>query len=229
MNNWKSIWNKRKSKVENDILDSLIIADGFDRGAGKIGNQEWIEYTCWIGDKLGIQMGDSIFEVGCGAGAMLYDYCYNMKCKVAGVDYSIEQIKIAKKVMPEMDFNVMEAINIANKDKFDYVFSNGCFEYFPDKDYAKTVLMKMISKAKKAVAVLDTNDIELFDLAKKIRKGALSEGEYENKYKGFEHLFFSRQYFEDIAKEKGLEIEIFNQNIKNYLNGKFRFNVIICK
>ena len=104
MNNWKTIWNKRKSNIGEDILNDIIKAYGFDKGAGKIEKLDWIQYTRWIGKKLGISNGDSIFEIGCGGGAMLYDYYNNMRCTVSGIDYSNEQIQIAKKVMPEMDF-----------------------------------------------------------------------------------------------------------------------------
>ncbi len=63
----------------------------------------------------------------------------------------------------------------------------------------------------------------------KIRKGALSDGEYENKYNNLDHLFFSKQFFIEFSNSKGLEIEIFDQNINNYSNGNFRFNVILRK
>ena len=229
MSNWKTIWRNRKSEIGKNILDDLIKADGFDGGAGKINKQDWIEYTRWIGQKLGIKYGDSIFEIGCGAGAMLYDYYKNMRCSVSGIDFSHEQIKIAKNVMPDMDFQTMEAIDLSTKQQYDYVISMSCFEYFPNEDYTNKVLENMINKSKIAVAVLDSNDIEKKELAMKIRKGALSDGEYENKYNNLDHLFFSKQFFIEFSNSKGLEIEIFDQNINNYSNGNFRFNVILRK
>jgi len=152
-----------------------------------------------------------------------------MNCTVAGIDYSNAQIQIAKKAMPEMDFQTQEAKDLSTDKKFDYVLSMSVFEYFPNDDYTNIVLEKMIDKAKVAVAILDSNNIELFNLAKEIRRGALSVNEYAKKYKGLEHNFFSKQYFENFAREHLLDIEVFDQQIDNYLNANFRFNIILRK
>jgi len=72
-NLWQQIWEKRTLQPQHAItLDTLIALDGFDSGAGKINPADWQEYTRRISDKLGLKSGDSVFEVGCGAGAFLY-------------------------------------------------------------------------------------------------------------------------------------------------------------
>ena len=57
----------------------------------------------------------------------------------------------------------------------------------------------------------------------------MPESEYKNKYEGLEHLFYDKKWFEDIAKEFGLKIAVFNQSFKNYSNSSLRFNVIMEK
>ena len=106
------------------------------------------------------------------------------------------------------------------------MISVGVLEYFTNDDYTNIVLEKMIDKAKIAVAILDSNNIEYFDVAKELRRGALSNNEYDKKYKRLDHIFFSKQYFEGFARKHFLEIEVFDQQIYNYLNANFRFNII---
>ena len=57
----------------------------------------------------------------------------------------------------------------------------------------------------------------------------LSKEEYEKKYAGLEHLFYEKSWFEDIAKELGLKIKIWDQNFTQYSNSQLRFNVIMEK
>ena len=72
MSNWKEIWNRRTSNGEGVDLDALIKLDGFDTGAGRIDVADWRTYVEHIAEKLGIRNGETVFEVGCGAGAFLY-------------------------------------------------------------------------------------------------------------------------------------------------------------
>ena len=84
-NNWKEIWNRRNSiKNTNLDLSDLIALDGFDAGAGKIEIEDWREYVHRVSQKLNLQAGNSVFEVGCGAGAFLYALTEQIELKVGG-------------------------------------------------------------------------------------------------------------------------------------------------
>jgi len=228
MDNWKQIWNKRKIEHGDDTLLSLIKLDGFDEGAGEISQVNWIEYVNWIRSKLAIDEADSIFEVGCGGGAFIYPF-YKMGHKVAGIDYSSSLIINIQKAIPEMDFRCCEAIKLDVSNKFDIAISNSVFQYFESYEYAKSVINKMVSKVKKKIAILDISDIDMKNDAEKLRKGALGEEEYENKYSGLNHLFYDKTFFIDTAKQLNCATEIFPQNIEQYGNNPFKFNVIITK
>ena len=88
--------------------------------------------------------------------------------------------------------------------------------------------------AKKKIAILDVNDVEKSDLFHTIRieqhkdKGHSKE-DYIKKYKGLDHHFYSKEWFENLGQKLNLDTEIFNQSNDNYGNSKLRFNVIFTK
>lgn len=225
---WKEIWNKRKLPECEAVLDRLIQADGFDSGAGKISADSWKKYAAFIAKRLGIKEGDSLFELGCGSGAFLYLF-YKIGNKVGGIDYSASLIKIANEVMSNMDFKVCEAININTEDKYDFVISNSVFHYFPDLQYAELVINKMLEKSNIGAAILEVPNLALKEGSEKARRGALSPGEYEEKYKGLNHLYYDKDWFYGTGKRLNCTVEIFDQDIENYGNNAFRFNVVMIK
>lgn len=228
MNNWERIWNNRKCEFEKIDIESLINADGFDGGAGHFNISNWIKYVHNIANLIPILKDDSIFEVGCGAGAFLYPFFINSN-KVSGIDYSKPLISLASKAMPKMSFKVQQADKIDTSTKYDIVIAHSVFQYFHDLKYSYTVLKKMILKANKKVAILDINDSSKVKMFHEIRQGQLSKGEYKKKYENLDHFFFSKTWFEEFAMNNNYRIEIYDQDIKGYLNSNFRFNVILHK
>ncbi|MEK4457885.1 MULTISPECIES: methyltransferase domain-containing protein [unclassified Paenibacillus] len=229
MDNWRNIWSRTRQLPNADPnLQFLIDADGFNSGAGKISEEAWFTYVRHAASLMKIQPDDSLFEIGCGSGAFLYPF-YKNGHRVSGVDYSPSLIGIAGFVMPEMDFSVQEAAHVDSTRRFDIVLANSVFQYFPNLEYAEEVLRIMWEKTNKMLVLLDLNDIQFADEALRIRKGSLSLGEYEKKYAGLEHLFYERNFAEKALKGKRFTINTSNQQINNYGNNKFRFNVVIEK
>lgn len=227
MTTWQDIWNK-EDRVNSHILEMLIKADGFDSPTGGLDLNLWLKNTENIVGKLEINDGDSIFEVGCGSGAFLYPF-YLKNHKMGGVDYSNTLITLAKKIMPDADFRTCEAIDIDTDEKFDFVISHSVFFYFLSLEYAREVLINMIKKSNKKIAILDVNDKSKENIYHQERMKMMTEEEYKKKYKGLEHLFYEKSWFNDIAKEFGLKIEIYDQDIKEYEMSRFRFNAILTK
>ncbi|MBE0514910.1 class I SAM-dependent methyltransferase [Sulfurimonas sp.] len=221
MNKWKDIWNKRE-------LNKLISADGFDTGYGSINEVDWSDYVDYIKNKLAIGVDETIYEVGCGSGAFLYKF-YENKNDIGGIDYSDKLIDVAKKYMPNGYFEVNDAQNIETHVKYDYVISNSVFFYFPSYEYAEITLIKMIEKSIKGIAILEVNDLEKKEESIKLRKGYLSDDDYAARYKDLEHLYYKKDWFIDIARKYNLKIEIEQQNINNYANNLYRFNVFMYK
>ena len=227
MNNWKKIWNKNE-RVNEIILDMLIKADGFDSPTGGFILEDWTIYTNDLYKKISIQENDSIFEVGCGCGAFIYPL-YLKGHKVGGVDYSKILISLAKPILTGGDFKNQEATEIEEKIKYDILISHGVFCYFDNLDYAKKVIEKMIRKANKNIAILDINDKKKQAMYHDLRMQTMTKDDYKQKYAGLEHLFYTKDFFINIAKEHDLDIEIWDQSFEKYNNSKFRFNVIMRK
>lgn len=227
MNNWNEIWNKEE-RVSDAILDVLIKSDGFDVGAGGFSLKGWKNYTRSVIDKFNLELDSSVFEIGCGSGAFLYPF-FKRGDSVGGLDFSKVLIELANTFMREGEFVVAEAVHMDTNKKYDLVFSHSVFQYFPSHDYAKLVLEKMTEKSKNIISILDVNDIEKEQKYHLVRSQGLEAGEYENKYKGLEHLFYEKEWFFSFAKKHNLNIEIFDQNFKEYGNSELRFNVIMKK
>ncbi len=145
------------------------------------------------------------------------------------MDSSETLIDIAKNVMSNVSFSVCDANAISLDDKYDYVISNSVFHYFPDLEYAEQVLVKMIQKAVKKVMVCDVPNLALKEQAENFRRGELPLGEYDVKYKGLEHLYYSKSWFQEKLAEHNCHLEIFDQNMNDYGNNHFRFNVVVSK
>lgn len=228
-NNWSNIWQKRILDTGiTSTLQQLIAADGFDSSFGTINGDVWLDSVQHVKQQLGICISHSIFEVGCGAGAFLYPF-HQAGNSVSGIDYSPNLIDIAKQHMPNGDFEVSEAIEIDEHKSFDFSLAYGVFLYFPNYDYAKTVLNKMLACSSHGVAILDVPDLEKKEEALTYRRGALSEKEYDERYRGLDHLYYKKNWFLDVVLDESVDIYIEDQNIEGYGNSKFRFNVFIKK
>lgn len=228
MNNWKDIWSRRILPKGEDLLQSLIYADGFDAGAGRIEANDWRKYAAFIADKVGIQDGATVFELGCGAGAFLYALRERNSLFVGGLDYSAGLIAIATRVMPDGEFKTSEAKAIDTDNRYDYVIANSVFQYF-GLDYAVEVLDRMIKKAKIAIAVMEVPDLQTKNESEALRRDALSMEKYKKKYADLVHTYYQRDWFRSQAAIHGLSCEVFDGCIPNYAQNKFRFGVLLKK
>lgn len=228
---WKKVWESRTWKDEITSLDALIRLDGFDSGAGQITAASWQRYADIIAANLGLRAGDSVYEVGCGAGAFLFALKTSGALSgelgaVAGLDYSLPLVEAARAVMPGCQFHCAEAICLDPSIQFDFVISNSVFQYFPI-DYAFEVLEKMCRKAVKGVALLELPDLQKRDESEAFRSGVLERGEYNRKYAGLSHTYYDRSWISALASTLGMECNFSQQCIPNYAQNSFRFNVIL--
>lgn len=102
-------------------------------------------------------------------------------------------VKIAKYVLaPEKTLELIcgEAINIPTQKKYDSIYSNSCFSYFPDNKYAETVLDKMLQKTKSSIGLIDVHDLSKKDAFIDFRRKNIEN--YDEKYKDLNNLFYSK-------------------------------------
>lgn len=230
--NWHGVWSRRGSEIagksRSDRLQALIDLDGFDTGAGRILAEDWRTYAGLIIQRLGLHPGQSVYEVGCGAGAFLYAL-REQGIEVGGMDYAESLIQQARVAMPEAPFKHDEAAQLEFEPHVDFVLANGVFHYFCNEDYATQVLERMLIKANKGIAVLEIPDLASRDEAERIRRDLLTPSAYEEKYRGLEHLYYSRDWFRQLAERRGYCCELFDQCVPNYAQSEFRFNCLITK
>ena len=226
-NLWQHIWEKRSLQPQHAIsLDTLIALDGFDSGAGKISLPDWQEYTRRISDKLGMQPGHSVFEVGCGAGAFLYALRQQHTLTVGGLDYAAGLIDAAQQAMPDGDFKAQSAQTMETGTQYDFVIANSVFHYF-DEAMAAEVFQAMWKKARLGVAVLDIPHAATKEACERARRDALTEAEYEEKYRGLHHTYFTPEWFVNQLPDK--PHQIFESCVPNYAQSQYRFSVIFSK
>ena len=227
INLWQHIWEKRGLQPQNAItLDTLIALDGFDSGAGKINLPDWQEYTRRISEKLGMESGHSVFEVGCGAGAFLYALRQQHTLDVGGLDYAAGLINAAKQAMPDADFTAQPAETMQTEPQYDFVIANSVFHYF-DETIAAEVFQAMWKKARLGVAVLDVPHAATKEACERARRDALTEAEYEEKYHGLHHTYFNPDWFANQLPNK--PHQIFESCVPNYAQSQYRFSVIFNK
>jgi SAM-dependent methyltransferase len=170
-----------------------------------------------------------IFEVGCGAGAWIYDL-YERGYTVAGLDRSPVLVDHARLVMPGGDWTCADALEVDPVPPFDFVVACGVFTYFESLDYAAAVLRKMAAKAVRGVMILDVPDLAKRDAAVSFRRGALGEEQYRERYAGLDHAYYDKQWFRGVLTETGLSrIAIEDQRIDGYANSAFRYNVTAAR
>ncbi len=225
---WQEIWSRKQVLPDcAATLAQLIAIDGFNSPFGGLNETaHWLQYLDSLRCKLPILAGDSIFEVGCGAGAFLYPF-YQAGQRVAGIDYAPNLIKLAAAVMPKAEIRCGDATQLPLRQRYDVVVSNGVFLYFADYEYAACVLRRMVQTASKSVGIFDVPDLAKQEAALAHRIATIGAAEYAENYRGLDHLYYDRDWFVQTLAGENIAITIEDQCIESYGNSPYRFNVFI--
>jgi len=224
---WDEIWERRSAPTSSgeSLLRRLMDADGLDSGFARVEERDWRLFAESLPAVLGIAEGESVFEVGCGAGALLLPLS-ELGHRVAGLDISPALVDLAASSIPGGHFTVCEASELDLAEQADVVVSMGVFLYFRSQTHAERVLDGMVEKARRAVAVLDLPDA-------RTRSAAIAERErvaggaaaYRERYAGLDHRYYERAWVADALRARGLErVEVTDQSIAGYGNAPYRFN-----
>ncbi len=233
---WKEIWESRKDKLDDiDKKDKKavflelkridgfdVLGDGLSYEALEMQYQETKEALC-------LRKGDSVFEVGCGCGANLYLFSED-GIKVGGLDYSETLVRIMKKVFigtPPLECICNSADKLPTNIKYDAVFSNSVFSYFPDYSYAENVLERMLVKANSCIGILDVHDENKKEAFLSYRKANVPD--YEDRYKNLPKLFYHKDFFSDFAAKHHLRIDFRESKMQGYWNNEFVFHCFMYK
>lgn len=229
--NWKKIWSEKATDIKKEqslSIECLIAMDGFDVGGSEYGLKEWLGFVQLVSTLIKLKPQQKILEVGCGSGAFL-KCLEQQKVEITGVDYSASLVRIAQENVVGK-FVVAEANALPIKEReYDAVLCHSVFQYFPSFKYAEQVLhdMKRVVSAHGRIAILDVNDKDKEQAYIEARKKEVGDAEYNRRYEGYEHLFYSKDWFYEIANSLAMNVCIVDQNISGYINSPFRYNVIL--
>lgn len=223
---WKRVWDNRSlDPTAGSTLAQLMAADGLDSAFSGLQPDAWTKFVLTTADRLRLAPGMSVFEVGCGAGAFLFDL-QRLGCRVGGIDQSAALIDIARDALPDGEFAVADAAEVDVDPRADAVLSCGVFLYFPGLDYARQVIGAMAAKATHAVAILDVPDAAKEEEAQSFRiQAAGGPAAYAERYTGLPHMYYEREWIRRELAAAGLtDIQIEDQRVDGYGNAPFRFN-----
>jgi len=229
-NDWERVWAKRSlDPSKGTLLAQLMAADGLDTGYGNVSEESWRAFVRRTAADLALTPGDTVFEVGCGAGAFLYELDA-LGCAVGGLDRSAALVDAARRAIPRGRFEVGDAASLDATEPADAVVSWGVFLYFPSLPYAARVIEQMAAKARRIVALFDLPDAALREDALAFRRGSLGEAAYNERYRGLDHLYFDRDWTAHALERCGLrDVRIERSQIDGYANAAFRFNIVGVK
>lgn len=219
---WESIWNNRDTAEitkYKSILTRLMVANGHIGKKKKINVVYWKRYVNNIIKLLSPEKKSSLFEVGCGSGALLYLLKDKFK-DYAGCDYSKDLVSIASKYLNKEKIFFQNAEKLNLKKKFDYVIASSVFEYLTSNEIKK-VLPNMVNKSKKKILILEI-------LNKSFEKEFLKKFKKKQKLKT-NYNFFNKKFFIDFAKKKKLKITFFPSLIPYSKQKKYRYTVLLSK
>ena len=235
-NQWKRIWNQRENHLGSvDVSDRKAMflemkrMDGFDIADGGIPYESLMEQYRFMEEKLCLQGGDSVFEVGCGCGANLY-LLHEEGFDVGGLDYSAALIEAMRKTFPEHVLKECicdEAIHLLTDERYHAVFANSVFSYFPDLSYAEEVLERMFAKTMRSIGILDIHDVKKQEAF--IQYRMRNTPDYEERYRDLPKLFYSRTFFEDFASRHNMRVQFAETELDGYWNSGFVFDCYLYK
>tara|TARA_Y100000741_G_scaffold356719_1_gene333701 strand:- start:492 stop:899 length:408 start_codon:yes stop_codon:yes gene_type:complete len=135
--------------------------------------------------------------------------------------------------MPKGNFYHTSAIDLSMCKRFnyDFIFTNSIFQYFKNFTYAKKAIKQIInlSHNRTIIILLDIPDKNKYNDWKKTVVKNIGKKEFKKKYNKLRHKFYKKNMFRKISFLKDYKIKIFNQNLINKENSKFRFNILIYK
>jgi cyclopropane fatty-acyl-phospholipid synthase-like methyltransferase len=228
---WRTVWQAKGldppdlSGDPDQVLLGLMQLAGYDSATSSLDPEIHHVQVRYLRDRLRLHPTETVYEVGCGAGAMLYSL--RPACAaVGGCDFAGSLVALARAVLDSADLTVCEASAMSREPRYDVVISNGVFLYFPDREYARQVVRSMAAKATRAVAVLDINDAatrEEFEAVRRARQGRRHTG-----YAGLSQLYLERDFFRRLAVELDMTCRIEDSVMTGSANGSYRFNALLC-
>ncbi len=195
---------------------------------------DWVGMVTDIVRRTAINGSSRVLEIGCGAGALLYELHRQTGCKVAGLDDSASLIEEARRHLPFGAFAHLEAAGLGElPGDFDAILSHSVFFYFPDHRYVSDVLQAAFDKLAPGgvLCLQDLNDLARQQDYEAHRRQTYPRPEdYDRDYAGLAHLYFDKDALCQELRRLGFApVRLFEHAARNYASAAFRFNVLAVK
>ena len=226
---WLAIWDGKGRAAPPLPADAaarteqLLRLGGYDSATASLDPARFREEIAHLVRQARVSPGGSVFEVGCGAGAVLATLATDGH-RVGGLDYAPALVAIARQAVPGADLHCAEAVELPVEPRYDAIVSKGAFLYFPDADYARRALGRMAAKARHAVYVMDVNDAQREAEGRALRESLL--GPARN---GLDQLFLPRSLFEEEGARHGYEVRFDAASAGHTANGRYRYNALLVR
>ncbi|WP_053204262.1 class I SAM-dependent methyltransferase [Jiangella muralis] len=227
---WYEVWQRKGERfvASGRAVPSrveLAALSGYDSRTSALDLDEFDRQRDHIVVSLAIAATDTVYEVGCGAGALLHGL-EPLCAGVGGSDYAPALIDVARGVLDSDDVEVREASGVNPLPRYDVVVSNGVFIYFPDAEYARLVVALMVAKARRAVGVFDVNDLARREEHQEARRAAYGADATTG---GLRQLYLDRAFFTSLAADHGVSCVIRDSVMTGSINGRYRYNVVMSR
>ena len=136
-------------------------------GWGYLSEDEYNNMVVHVLQRMSIQKEDSVFEFGCGVGAvlLLIQNIYGKNISVGGSDFSFQQIKRARQIFPKEAsrfyvLSMTQKHDLIPNDSIDHVISFGALAMYLYEDEMKITLEEAIRVTKPGGRLCFTHFIE---------------------------------------------------------------------
>ena len=190
--------------------------NGHSDSINQININDWKKYGKRISLKLKVRKNDSIFEFGCGSGALLYLFKAKTN-KLFGCDYSAQLVNASKKIVPMLKIYHAESEKFKSSRIYSYVISSSMLEYVKSNHLEK-IITNMANYFDKGLFIGEILD-------KKYEKIFLKRFRKPKNY----YTFIDKKFFQVFCKKNNLKLRIYKSLLPGSLQKEFRYCVHITK
>lgn len=223
MKNWNDIWKGRKAEHGKLEYTDLLALNGYDMAQSNLNPTNLPAAQELYAKEIGLERGDDIYEVACGAGAFMH-YWSTLGHPVGGSDISASLIDCATAALPHGDWALADAETFPVGRRWDHVTSFGLCMYI-SPETLKTMIGRMIMKARRSISIYDIPDLSKKAQCEDERRRLIPD--YDEKYQGLGHHYHSKEELTTWFEGLGLNCKIWDQEIPGYENAKWRFNLVV--
>ncbi len=212
-------------------VDDPAALDGFDQPFSKMTPEAVARITGDLMRTLALRPRDHVLEVGCGAGSLMSWMAHHTR--ITGTDLAFGMLQRGRTLWPALRGVQADALRLPFRSGgFAAAFSHSVFLYFPDYNYARVALseMRRVVRRGGGLVIADVPDLEGRETYLQARADLATNASpvwRSSVAEDLEHLYYDRDFFRDWAAEQGCGVRFTDRDVPGYLNGRFRFDVVL--